>query len=397
MELDLKTNKVEWSDEVSRIHELPTGVHYHLEEALAFYPEPWRSLVMGNVERTKATGESYDFEAEFVTAAGHKKWVRAAGECEQQDGAPVRLFGMFQDITQEKAASDQLWHAANFDELTGLANRHHFNRTLEAALERAGAAGSGVALMILDLDNFKEVNDTRGHAVGDKILIEIGRRISGSVLNDSFVARLGGDEFAVIISGEPSGRLERNGKHVLAAVKEPIRIGASLVYVTGSLAIALYPDDAKSGLELLKSADLGLYCAKQTDRGSVKFYTPELATLFDRQAHSVEIVRNAFARRRLVPFYQPKVRLDDGRGYGFEALVRILTTDGSVISPGTFAPAFQDRDIARRIGKKMLHAVTADMASWRAAGLDPKSVSINVGEADFADGKLAQRGTQSSR
>jgi diguanylate cyclase (GGDEF)-like protein len=391
-ELDLKTNKVEWSDEVSRIHELPIGVHYHLDEALSFYPEPWRSLVTGNVERTKATGESYDFEAEFVTAAGHKKWVRAAGDCEQQDGVPVRLFGMFQDITQEKAASDQLWHAANFDELTGLANRHHFNRTLEAALERATAAGSGVALMILDLDNFKQVNDTRGHAVGDEILLEVARRLASAAFSDSFVARLGGDEFAVLVSGDSSaGRLERNGKHILAALKEPIRIGAALIYITGSLGIALYPDDAKSSVELLKSADLGLYSAKQTDRGSLKFYSPELATLFDRQAHSVEIVRNALARRRLVPFYQPKVRLDDGGSYGFEALVRVLGPDGTILSPGTFALAFRDRDMARRIGKRMLHAVTADMASWRAAGLDPCSVSINIGDADFADGKLAQR------
>jgi len=388
-ELDLKTNKVEWSDEVSRIHELPLGVHYQLEEALAFYPEPWRSLVMGNVEKTKATGEPYDFESEFVTALGHKKWVRAAGDCEQQDGVPIRLFGMFQDITQEKANSDLLWNAANFDELTGLANRHHFNRALEAAIEHAAKVGGGLALMILDLDNFKQVNDTRGHAVGDEILIEVAHRLARAAPSDSVVVRLGGDEFAILISGDcPSRRLEKSGKQILAALKEPMRIGTALVYITGSLGIARYPDDAKSGLELLKSADLGLYSAKQVDRGSIKFYSPELATVFDRHARSVEMVRGALARRRLVPFYQPKVRLDTGRCYGFEALVRIVD-NGSILSPGTFAAALQDREMARRIGQRMLRAVTADLAAWRAAGLDPGSVSLNVGEADFADGKLA--------
>jgi diguanylate cyclase (GGDEF)-like protein len=389
-ELDLKTNKVEWSDEVSRIHELPTGVHYQLEEALSFYPEPWRSLVMSNVEKTKATGESYDFESQFVTASGHKKWVRAAGDCEQQDGVPIRLFGMFQDITQEKAASDLLWNAANFDELTGLANRHHFNRALEAAIEHAAKAAGGVALMIVDLDNFKEVNDTRGHAVGDEILIEVARRLGRAAPSGSVVARLGGDEFAIIISGDcSSGRLEKSGKQILAALKDPIRIGTAHVYITGSLGIARYPDDANNSLDLLKAADLGLYSAKRVDRGSIKFYSQELAALLDRHAQSVEMVRGALARRRLVPFYQPKVRLDNNRCYGFEALVRILGNDGSILSPATFAPALQDREMARRIGKRMLRAVTADMASWRAAGLDTGSVSLNVGEADFADGKLA--------
>lgn len=391
-ELDLKTNKIECSDEISRIHELPAGGPHSLEEGLSFYPEPWRSVVVSNIEKSIATGESYAFEAQFVTALGHTKWVRAAGDCEQQDGVPVRLFGMFQDITQEKAASDQLWHAANFDELTGLANRHHFNRALDEALVRATANHTGLTLMILDLDNFKQVNDTRGHAVGDRILVEVANRLARAAFTDSFVARLGGDEFAVVISGDYSaGRLERNGKRILAAIKEPIPVETTLVHLTGSLGVALYPDHAKTSLELLKAADLGLYAAKQTDRGSLKFYSPELATLLDRQAHSVEIVRDALIKRRLVPFYQPKVRLADGQRYGFEALVRVLNTDGSALSPTTFAPAFQDRDMARRIGKRMLQAVTADMAVWRAAGLDPRSVSINVGEADFADGKLAYR------
>ena len=197
-ELDIESNEVEWSDEVARIHELPIGKQYKLEEALSYYPEPWRSLVSDNVERTKATGKPYDFESQFVTPLGHKKWVRAAGDCEHHDGKPVRLFGMFQDVTLEKEASERLWQAANFDDLTGLPNRRHFNEALGSAIEHAGTSGTAVTLIMLDLDNFKEVNDTRGHAVGDKFSPRSAAVLRASPLMQVSWHALGGDEFALL-------------------------------------------------------------------------------------------------------------------------------------------------------------------------------------------------------
>ena len=177
-ELDLDSQVVEWSDEVSRIHELAMGDSCPLEQALAFYPHDWRAVVRQNIATTIATGEPYDFEAEFVTASGRRKWVRAAGECEYQDKKPARLFGMFQDITSEKAATEGLRRAVNIDDLTSVANRRHFNQALGAAIGNARREGAAVILMILDLDNFKGINDTRGHAVGDQILAEVATRLS---------------------------------------------------------------------------------------------------------------------------------------------------------------------------------------------------------------------------
>ena len=390
-ELDLKTKRVDCSDEISRIHELPTGP-CDLDEGLSFYPGAWRSVVVRNIDKTVATGEPYDFESEFVSALGRKKWVRAAGECEFKDGVPVRLFGMFQDITLEKAASERLWQAANFDELTGLANRRHFKQALATAIQGAGQAGGGVSLIILDLDNFKHVNDTRGHGVGDEILTEIGRRLAQEASGDCFVARLGGDEFAIIVTGDHSPeRIESSGQRFLACLKHPIRVGSTHIYIGGTLGIARFPADATNASELLKKADLGLYAAKQSNRGSINFYSPDLAVLFERHTEAADLLRTALAKGWLVPFYQPKVRLDDGGCYGFEALARIVAEDGSAIGPAAFGPALEDRAIARRVGKRMLQAVTADIASWRDAGLDPISVSLNVCEADLADGKLANR------
>jgi diguanylate cyclase (GGDEF)-like protein len=391
-ELDIESNEVEWSDEVARIHELPIGRQYKLEEALSYYPEPWRSLVSDNVERTKSTGKPYDFESQFVTPLGHKKWVRAAGDCEHQDGKPVRLFGMFQDVTLEKEASERLWQAANFDDLTCLPNRRHFNKALGSAIEQAASSGSAVTLVMLDLDNFKEVNDTRGHAVGDKILTEIGRRLSRIAPHAGIVARLGGDEFALLSTGNLSDKdVLEVGNQILADLKPSVHVGSTHIYIGGTLGAARFPADASNAAELLRKADLALYAAKETCRGSLRLYSPELDTLFERHSRAIDMVRGALVRGRLVPFYQPKVRLHDGSLCGFEALARVLADDGSIVTPSAFAAALDDRVMARRIGKKMLHAVTAHIASWRDAGLEPHSVSLNVGEADFADGRLAHR------
>jgi EAL domain-containing protein (putative c-di-GMP-specific phosphodiesterase class I) len=163
------------------------------------------------------------------------------------------------------------------------------------------------------------------------------------------------------------------------------------VYMGGTLGCARAPEDARSAPELLKKADLALYSAKEADRGSVRHYSSGLDMLFERHTHAVDLARAALANGWLIPFYQPKIRLDSGCRIGFEALARIRCEDGTILTAGAFAEALEDRVIARRIGKCMLQAVTADLAAWRDLGLEPISVSLNVGEADFADGRLAQR------
>jgi diguanylate cyclase (GGDEF)-like protein/PAS domain S-box-containing protein len=390
-ELDLGTQIVEWSDEVSRIHELTMGDSCPLEQALAFYPHDWRAVVRQNIATTIATGEPYDFEAEFVTASGRRKWVRAAGECEYQGKKPARLFGMFQDITSEKAATEGLRRAVNIDDLTSVANRRHFNQALGAAIGNARREGAAVILMILDLDNFKGINDARGHAVGDQILAEVAARLSSAV-PEGLVARVGGDEFAVVVSGDlPQDRIEKIGRRILSCLKPPIRVGSTSVLARGSVGVARFPADALTAEELLTRADLALYSAKQHTRGSVRPYSSDLAEVFDRYDRAVGLARSALAKRRLVPFYQPKVRMSDGKRQGFEALARIVLADKTVLGPDKFTPALQDREMGRRIGLRMLRAVTGDLAAWRTAGLEPGSVSLNVGEIDFADGKLATR------
>ena len=172
-------------------------------------------------------------------------------------------------------------------------------------------------------------------------------------------------------------------------------VDASQVYVDGTVGVARYPGDAADAPDLLKKADIGLYSAKQADRGSLRVYSPEIAAVFEQHSEAVDLVRNALARDALVPFYQPKVHLHNGRCWGFEALARVIGDDGSVLSASSFAPALQDRIMARRIGKRMLTAVVNDITAWRDSGFGPISVSLNVSEFDFVDEKFVDRILQS--
>ena len=391
-ELDVVTNTVSWSDEVARIHELPPGKTCTLQEALNFYADGSAAHVASNVAKAIELGEPYQFEAAFVSATGTRKWVRAAGECERCDGKTVRLFGMFEDITLEKQAGQRLWHSANIDELTGLPNRHRFNDALAENLRVCRAADHELTLMIFDLDNFKQINDTRGHGVGDTVLAEVGRRLGDVAPEGAMVARLGGDEFAVIVSGKSTHSvIEDYGRRLLRVLRQPIRVGTEHVYVDGTVGAARFPLDAQSAAELLKKADLSLYSAKQSDRGTVRLYTRDIATLFERHSCAIKLAGKALEKNTLIPYYQPKICLKGNRCFGFEALARIASDDGSVIGPQAFAAAFQDRIMSRRIGKRMLAAVIADIARWRDEGLGPVSVSLNVSEYDFADGVFAKR------
>jgi len=389
-ELDVATNIVTWSDEVARIHELPAGKTCTLDEALAFYPDS--AQVARSVARAIELGEPYQFEAAFVSASGARKWVRAAGECERRHGETVRLFGMFEDVTQEKQAEELLWQAANVDELTGLANRHRFNAVLNDRMRACRAETTGLTLMIFDLDNFKEINDTHGHAVGDHVLAEVGRRFQKLSPEGALIARLGGDEFAVIVPGTTlHTQIEGIGRRLLRGMRQPIQIGAEHIYVNSTVGAARFPQDASSAAGLLKMADLSLYSAKQTDRGAVRLYSNDIASLFERRSSAIELVRNALDQRTLIPFYQPKICLKTSACFGFEALARIRSPDGAVIGPPAFAAAFQDRAMARRVGKRMLTEVVEDIAAWKGQRLGPISVSLNASEYDFADGSFAMR------
>jgi diguanylate cyclase (GGDEF)-like protein len=354
--LDLETRRATWSDEIFRLHDLPVGVPPTLDEALAFYPGESRHIVETYLAEAIKTGGPFEFAVDFTTATGRRRRVRSAGQIETIDNVPARLVGVFQDITASQEAQERLWHAANLDFLTGLANRAFFEKSLVASLADAEAARSTVTLLLLDLDGFKEINDTRGHQAGDDVLKAVADLLNERAPPESTVARLGGDEFAVIVPVPGSRSRHRAiARKVLNALKQPFLAMGENIVVSATVGVASYPEDASHWKDLLRCADIALYNGKRKERGAIGCYVPEISTLFDKRRFAIEKVERAIIGNRLMPFYQPFVRLSDRSVYGYEALTRIRNQDGSISAAGDFAEAFSDQRSCRRIGERMIH------------------------------------------
>lgn len=383
--VDLKTAEVAWSDQVRRIHELPEEMTtISLELGFGFYApyeqERVRSIVGTAIERN----EPFHFDADLITAAGRLRRVQVAGDVEHVDGVPATMNGIFQDITDEYHAEQQLWRSANIDALCGIPNRNWFQQALKDKLDAAQRADGGLTLMLLDLDGFKEINDTLGHLAGDAVLLVVAKRLQNVIGEQAAIARLGGDEFTVLIDKPlADDEIRRLADEILAELRRPASFDDQSIYFSASIGVAHYPADAASADDFMRAADMALYKVKRAGRGSVGHFSPEIATIFDTRRLAVEKVRRAGAEGRIVPFYQPKVRLSDRSVYGFEALARIRNGDGTISGPADFWSAFADATSSRLITQHILSAITQDIARWLDEGFDPGVVSFNLCQFSF--------------
>ena len=274
---DLGSGALEWSDEVFAIHGLPVGDPPHVEDALLFYPEDDRARIAGLLDRAAAHGECYDFESDLTTVAGTVRRVRAIGEVELHDGAAIALIGVFQDITDRYRHETKLREVANTDSLTGLPNRRMFEERLAVLTARAEREQSPLAVLLIDLDGFKPVNDTLGHAAGDRVLRLMAERLRGQSFAHGFVARLGGDEFVMIVS-RPRDCAELRGfvQTVLRELRCIAEEDGTRLPVTASVGAALCEGADRAG-NLLRDADLALYAAKRSQRGTGRLFGDETA------------------------------------------------------------------------------------------------------------------------
>ncbi len=379
--LDVDEGKVTWSDQIYRLHDLPVGDGPSLEAALSFYPGDARGLVAHHVTRAVQTGEPFQFETELMTALGRRRRVRARGEAEWEAGRVRRVAGVFEDITERHEVETRLWRSAHVDELTGLANRTWFRRRLDEQVEAAGRDGGRFALLLLDLDGFKEVNDTLGHQAGDEVLRVAAERLGDCASGEAFLARLGGDEFALLLDvGQAPPTFAPLAERVQDAIREPVPVLGTRVFVSASVGAACFPQHAASAETLLRSADLALYEVKRSRRGTFGVFTQSLQSSLEAKKRAVDRVREAAMAQRLIVHYQPKVRLADSTLKGYEALVRLVDSDGSVSSPAAFAPAFENAECARLIDDTVLETVLRDLAEDGPLGRGAGQVSINVSD-----------------
>ncbi len=291
----------------------------------------------------------------------------------------------------KSALSKELRHAADHDVLTGLPHRGVFNRRLAAAMRDAEKHDTRVALMLIDVDHFKQINDSLGHDVGDAMLCNFAQRLHTVVRKTDTVARLGGDEFGIILPGiRRTGQITAIARSLNERLQEPIEHKGRSIDCRASVGVAIYPDHGATPARLSKCSDLALAEAKRT-RGCTEIFRPAMAEEFERDTQMLSVARAAIQEQCIVPHYQPKIDLQSGTLVGFEALVRCDRSGNPLILPEMFALAFADRELSVAISRQMIARVLADMRGWMEQDLAFGHVAINASAADFQADDFAER------
>ena len=269
-ECSLPDETLSWTDVVYDLFDLPRGSTLTREDTVRCYsPDSAREL---KLRRDKAIEQrsGFSMDAEIVTAAGNRKWLRLTATVESENGVAVRIFGMKQDITEEKLMVERMRYMADFDLMTGIANRSHFQTRFPDFCDANLALPTVAALLLVDLDGFKAINDSLGHAAGDACLKETADRLSAIVGERGFVARIGGDEFAVLLGPCPDrGTVAEMAHRIVGTLSQPMIYGQRLLTFGASVGIAVV--DASTPAELYHRADLALYAAKAAGRGTFRF------------------------------------------------------------------------------------------------------------------------------
>jgi diguanylate cyclase (GGDEF)-like protein/PAS domain S-box-containing protein len=301
------------------------------------------------------------------------------------------VFGIAHDVTEIKAAERRVTHLAYHDVLTGLPNRALLTERAALALALAARQGQELAVLFLDLDRFKEVNDSLGHAEGDTLLVQTAARLQSLTRAEDTLCRLGGDEFVLLLATAGQAGALRVADKLLEAFHPPFIVAGHSLRVTVSIGIALYPHDGANFSDLLKNADAALYRAKQDGRNTRVFYDQEMnVATFERLVLEAEL-RQAIEAGQLRAYFQPQIRLNDGQVVGAEALVRWQHPERGLVPPGQFIPVAEASDLIVALGDWMLDTVCRQLAAWRDARLPPLTVAVNLAARHFCLPNLADR------
>jgi diguanylate cyclase (GGDEF)-like protein/PAS domain S-box-containing protein len=354
------------------------------------YVDPQRREEFMRIVR--ARGSVSGFEAQVYRKNGDIIWISEnARAVLDEDGKLVAYEGTVEDITDRKLYQARIEQQANYDTLTGLANRSLLQDRLEQALLTAASYNTRLAVVFVDLDRFKFINDSLGHHIGDELLKTMADRLESCVRDCDTVARLGGDEFVVLITGQTEPNIIRGIiERMLAVVAQPWIIEQGEFDVSCSIGVALYPNDGNDAQTLLKHADSAMYRAKDSGRNNFQFFTQELNALMTERLELESKLRRALERDQFLLHYQPRVDLDTGKIIGAEALIRWKLPDQGVIAPGRFIPLAEETGLIVPIGKWVLRAACAQNKAWQEAGHEPIVVSVNVSARQFRQDNLVR-------
>jgi diguanylate cyclase (GGDEF)-like protein/PAS domain S-box-containing protein len=403
-EWNVTTGQVQCSDEIYRIlGRTPQQWSASRESLLGIVHADDRPIVEEAIAAALHRQQPFNVDFRIVRPDDTIRIVREHGEVQfDSAGKPVRMQGTTQDITERKRAEEQIHRLAMYDSLTGLPNRHLFKEQLIQAVARAGRTEEGLAVLSLDLDRFKRVNDTLGHEVGDLLLKEAASRLARTLRQTDYitrndldevnclVARQGGDEFTVLLGGlDQAQDTAKVARRILDTLSQPFVLDGKEIVMSASIGIAVHPLDGTDADSLLKNAGAAVHYAKQQGRNYQYYNSETNAAALEKLALESRL-RKALEKEEFALHYQPKVDLATGRLCGLEALIRWNDPETGLVPPAKFIPLLEETGMIREVGHWVMRKAVTEYEGWHRQGLQPPRIAVNVSpiqlrQKDFVD------------
>ena len=349
-----------------------------------------------HVHQVNNAGLPETLDVRLVTREGRMIWVsHVCGPVYAENGAQIGVRSTNLDITQRKVFEDRIEQMAYYDALTDLPNRYALSRELESRILSASQAREKFAVLFLDLDRFKQLNDSFGHAFGDNLLRQIGERLRSCCSSNTVKARVGGDEFVIVVPQivEASDAVEV-ARRLLSTVEQPFRVDGKELYISGSIGIALYPYDGEDPDALVRNADVAMYKSKKELQGNVRLYSPELAQNTKNFVSMESRLRKALKEKEFITYFQPIVTMTSGKIIGVEALARWQHPDRGIVLPDEFIPLAEEIGLTRHLGEQILAQVCEQLHHWHSQGI-AVPVGLNISARQFEDAEFCTRIEQS--
>jgi len=398
-QLDLGSGEMEWSDQMFMILGCnKSDVAPSLESLLGYVHEADKERVQNwfalNQQQT-ALGETIDYR--LNTACGHERHVRQ--QCElinNKEGELVQVVAVVQDFTERRRAESRIEQLAYYDEVTNLANRAFFTEKVDEAISQAERYDSSLAVLYIDLDDFKQVNDTLGHSAGDVMLKEIASRISGCLRSkpseshsdpnskDTVVARMGADEFTIMLTNiDHPNEATAVAARVLQTLSQPYALNGGEVFSSSSIGIAIFPGHGATGEAIIKNADMAMSDAKRRGKKQFKLHDGEMNAEAQNRFRIESLMRPALEREEFSVHYQPQIDLDTGNVYAAEALVRWNSAELGFVSPGEFIHIAEENGFIVPLGEWVLRSSCKQAKLWNDSGFPIQSVAVNISVLQF--------------
>ena len=329
--------------------------------------------------------DAYNLEKRYIRPDGESVWVLCRTcHIDPKNTSGRQYLVMVEDITKRKSHEAKIWQQANYDSLTGLPNRNMLVDRLDQLIMHESRGGGEFAMFLIDLDGFKDINDTRGHDKGDELLIEVSKRIKFSLRSSDTVARLGGDEFVVIVSDLTKRHdVNKISQNIIETISRPYEISGEKVFISASIGITIFPEDGEDVITLIRNADQAMYAAKHLGRGRYQYFTEDMQLLAQRRMQTIAEMRKALSEQQFILFYQPIINLGNGEICKAEALLRWQHDIKGLVGPVEFIPLAEEAGLINEIGDQVFSLATHDVNVWKNALGRDLQVTINVSPVQF--------------